>query len=59
MYGRLGLAKIGVIAALTNNTIKKDQLLHTIKVSKSRAIIYGLELEDGTRRRAYFMFDQS
>lgn len=44
----LGLAKIGVIPALINYNLKKDPLVHTIKVADCRAIIYGLELENGT-----------
>ena len=42
-----GLAKIGVIPALVNFNLRKKPLLHTIKVVKCKAIIYGLELEAG------------
>ena len=42
-----GLAKIGVIPALVNFNLRKKPLLHTIKVVKCKAIIYGLELESG------------
>ena len=43
----LGLAKIGVIPALINYNLQQDALLHTINVAECRAIIYGLELEEG------------
>jgi solute carrier family 27 (fatty acid transporter), member 1/4 len=43
----LGLSKIGVITALINTNIKKEALLHSIKVSKAKALIYGSELTDG------------
>ena len=43
----LGLAKIGIIPAFINYNLKKDALLHTINVADCRAIIYGLELENG------------
>ena len=43
-----GLAKIGVIPALVNYNLRKKPLLHTIKVVKCKAVIYGLELESGT-----------
>ena len=44
-----GLAKIGVIPALVNFNLRKKPLLHTIKVVKCKAIIYGLELESGMK----------
>ena len=43
----LGLAKIGVIPALINNNLQRDSLLHTINVAGCRALIYGLEQENG------------
>ena len=45
----LGLAKIGVVPAFINYNLKQEPLLHTIRVADCRAIIYGLELEKGTR----------
>ena len=45
----LGLAKIGVIPALINFNLRKDSLIHTIKVADCKGIIYGQELEEGTR----------
>ncbi|KAM9392801.1 long-chain fatty acid transport protein 1a isoform 1-T2 [Pholidichthys leucotaenia] len=42
----LGLAKVGVEAALINFSLRCDPLLHCIGVSKSRAIVFGAELAD-------------
>ena len=41
----LGLAKIGVVSALVNFNLKNQGLVHTIKLAKSRAIIFGSTLE--------------
>ncbi|XP_023307303.2 long-chain fatty acid transport protein 4-like [Lucilia cuprina] len=40
----LGLSKIGVVTALINTNLRKDTLLHSIKVAKAKAIIVGTEL---------------
>ena len=45
----LGLAKIGVIPALINTNLRKDSLIHTIKVVESKSVIFGQELEDGIK----------
>ncbi|XP_047213031.1 long-chain fatty acid transport protein 1-like [Girardinichthys multiradiatus] len=42
----LGLAKVGVEAALINFSLRCDPLLHCIGVSGSRAIVFGAELAD-------------
>ena len=42
----LGLAKAGFIPALINYNLKHQVLVHTIKIAKSVAIIYGAELQD-------------
>ncbi|XP_062264523.1 long-chain fatty acid transport protein 1a [Platichthys flesus] len=42
----LGLAKVGVEAALINFNLRNDSLLHCIGVSGSRAIVFGAELAD-------------
>ncbi|KAF3700058.1 Long-chain fatty acid transport protein 1 [Channa argus] len=42
----LGLAKVGVEAALINFNLRHDSLLHCIGVSGSRAIVFGAELAD-------------
>lgn len=43
----LGLAKVGVEAALINFNLRHDSLLHCLGVSDSRAIVFGAELADG------------
>uniref|UniRef100_A0A672ZV76 Very long-chain fatty acid transport protein n=1 Tax=Sphaeramia orbicularis TaxID=375764 RepID=A0A672ZV76_9TELE len=42
----LGLAKVGVEAALINFNLRHDSLLHCLGVSGSRAIVFGAELAD-------------
>uniref|UniRef100_A0AAQ5Y7N8 Long-chain-fatty-acid--CoA ligase n=1 Tax=Amphiprion ocellaris TaxID=80972 RepID=A0AAQ5Y7N8_AMPOC len=42
----LGLAKVGVEAALINFSLRCDPLLHCIGVSGSKAIVFGAELAD-------------
>ena len=44
-----GLSKIGVIPALINYNLRRGSLLHTVKVVNCKAVLYGLELEPGTR----------
>lgn len=43
----LGLAKLGVVTALINTNLRKETLLHSIKVAGSKAIIVGAELASG------------
>ncbi|KAF3846232.1 hypothetical protein F7725_003310 [Dissostichus mawsoni] len=42
----LGLAKVGVEAALINFNLRNDSLVHCVGVSGSRAIVFGTELAD-------------
>uniref|UniRef100_A0A673N7H2 Arachidonate--CoA ligase n=1 Tax=Sinocyclocheilus rhinocerous TaxID=307959 RepID=A0A673N7H2_9TELE len=42
----LGLAKVGVEAALINFNLRRDSLLHCMGVSASRALVFGAELAD-------------
>uniref|UniRef100_A0A9J7X6V8 Long-chain-fatty-acid--CoA ligase n=1 Tax=Cyprinus carpio carpio TaxID=630221 RepID=A0A9J7X6V8_CYPCA len=42
----LGLAKVGVEAALINFNLRRDSLLHCVGVSASRALVFGAELAD-------------
>uniref|UniRef100_A0A672QNF2 long-chain-fatty-acid--CoA ligase n=1 Tax=Sinocyclocheilus grahami TaxID=75366 RepID=A0A672QNF2_SINGR len=42
----LGLAKVGVEAALINFNLRRDSLLHCMGVSESRALVFGAELAD-------------
>eukprot|EP00063_Salmo_salar_P074619 XP_014049454.1 PREDICTED: long-chain fatty acid transport protein 1-like [Salmo salar] len=43
----LGLAKVGVEAALINFNLQRDALLHCVGVSASRGIVFGAELAGG------------
>uniref|UniRef100_A0A665VU66 Very long-chain fatty acid transport protein n=1 Tax=Echeneis naucrates TaxID=173247 RepID=A0A665VU66_ECHNA len=58
----LGLAKVGIEAALINFNLRCDSLLHCIGVSGSRAVVFGAELADGKavlenpKKKFAFMF---
>jgi len=41
----LGLSMLGVIPALINSNLRKDGLLHTIQVAKSKAVVFSAEME--------------
>lgn len=43
----LGLAMVGVEAAFINNNLRLDSLLHCVKVSGARALVFGTELTEG------------
>ncbi|XP_053138290.1 long-chain fatty acid transport protein 4 [Hemicordylus capensis] len=45
----LGMAKIGVEAALLNSHVRQESLLHCINISHSKAVIFGSELADAVR----------
>lgn len=40
----LGLSKIGVVTALINSNLRRDTLIHSLKVAEAKAIIVGTEL---------------
>ncbi|XP_028678505.2 long-chain fatty acid transport protein 1a [Erpetoichthys calabaricus] len=42
----LGMAKVGIEAALINFNLRRDSLMHCISVSGARAIIFGAELAE-------------
>ncbi|XP_048368122.1 long-chain fatty acid transport protein 4-like [Sphaerodactylus townsendi] len=42
----LGMAKIGVEAALVNSHVRKESLLHCINISQSKAVVFGGELAE-------------
>uniref|UniRef100_A0A1L8DYU4 Very long-chain fatty acid transport protein n=1 Tax=Nyssomyia neivai TaxID=330878 RepID=A0A1L8DYU4_9DIPT len=42
----LGLSKIGVITALINTNLRKEVLLHSIRIANAKAVIVGSELID-------------
>lgn len=50
MLSRLGLAKIGLVTALINSNLRKESLLHVISTADSKALVFGLELENGEVR---------
>jgi len=43
----LGLAKLGIVAALINFNLRLESLAHCINSSQTKAIIYSSELADG------------
>ena len=43
----LGLSKLGVISALINTNLKNQALVHSITISNSKVIVFGVELKDG------------
>ena len=46
----LGLAMVGVEAALINNNLRQSSLLHCVAVAQPRAMVYGAELTRGKGR---------
>lgn len=49
----LGLSKIGVITALINTNLRKETLIHSIRVASSKAIIVSAELLDALSEILY------
>lgn len=50
----LGMAKIGVEAALINFNLRLEALVHCVTISNAKAVVFGSELTDGksgSRRR--------
>uniref|UniRef100_A0AAR2KL18 long-chain-fatty-acid--CoA ligase n=1 Tax=Pygocentrus nattereri TaxID=42514 RepID=A0AAR2KL18_PYGNA len=45
----LGLAKVGVEAALINFNLRRDSLLHCLEVSGAQGMVFGMELVDGEK----------
>lgn len=43
-----GLSKLGVTTALINTNLRTKVLLHSIELSKPKALIYDEELEEGS-----------
>lgn len=44
----LGMAKIGVEAALINFNLRLEALVHCINISNAKAVVFGSELTEGT-----------
>lgn len=47
----LGMAKLGVEAALINTNLRRDALRHCLTSSQARALIFGSEMAPGEPRR--------
>lgn len=43
----LGMAKIGVEAALINFNLRLEALVHCVTISNAKAVVFGSELRDG------------
>lgn len=46
----LGMAKIGVEAALINFNLRLEALVHCVTISNAKAVVFGSELTDGKSR---------
>lgn len=46
----LGLAMVGVEAALINHNLRQNSFLHCLSVSGARALVFGTELTEGESR---------
>ena len=44
----LGMAKIGVEAALINFNLRLEALVHCVSISNAKAVVFGSELTSGT-----------
>lgn len=47
----LGMAKIGVEAALINFNLRLEALVHCVTISNAKAVVFGSELIDGKNRK--------
>lgn len=47
----LGMAKIGVEAALINFNLRLEALVHCVTISNAKAVVFGSELNDGESGR--------
>lgn len=45
----LGMAKIGIEAALINFNLRLEALVHCVHISNAKAVVFGSELTDGER----------
>lgn len=45
----LGMAKIGVEAALINFNLRLEALVHCVNISSAKAVVFGSELTDGEK----------
>lgn len=54
----LGMAKIGVEAALINFNLRLDALVHCVTISNAKAVIFGSELTDGKSKEDRWKLDR-
>ncbi|XP_071749664.1 long-chain fatty acid transport protein 4 isoform X2 [Lepeophtheirus salmonis] len=59
IYITLGLAKIGVIAALVNSHLRQDSMVYALKAGNAKALIYGIELQDAVDEMEKSLLDLS
>lgn len=45
----LGMCRVGVIAALINNNLRKQVLKHSIGISNAKSLIYSAEFAEGKK----------
>lgn len=47
----LGMAKIGIEAALINFNLRLEALVHCVHISNAKAVVFGSELTDGEEQK--------
>uniref|UniRef100_A0A8K9UXG3 Arachidonate--CoA ligase n=1 Tax=Oncorhynchus mykiss TaxID=8022 RepID=A0A8K9UXG3_ONCMY len=52
----LGMAKIGVEAALINFNLRLEALVHCVTISNAKAVVFGSELTEGEDQGSYAVF---
>ena len=52
----LGLARIGALSALLNFNLTKDALVHCIKVSEAKSVVFVGRLKPGKKQKLRFDF---
>lgn len=50
----LGMAKIGIEAALINFNLRLEALVHCVSISNAKAVVFGSELVDGKSRKNFY-----
>lgn len=53
----LGLSKIGIITALINTNLKKESLIHCIRIANSKGIIVGSEMAKGLNLKYRYIYN--
>ncbi|XP_060920149.1 long-chain fatty acid transport protein 4-like [Labrus mixtus] len=52
----LGLATVGVEAAVINHNLRQQSLLHCVGVSRARAVVFGTEMREGRNRKRLLIY---